>query len=109
MGMGLTTIISLYNMFAASVLSFILQFMEPTKQLLMMERDMLQLLTAGPRHAYPPAALFVLKRLGLPAQFDHFETISIAARTRAVTQTCTAFDAALSRIQIAKQTIDAYF
>ena len=109
MGMGLTTTISLYNMFAASVLSFILQFMEPTKQLLTMEREMLQLLTAGPRHAYPPAALFVLKRLGLPAQFEHFECVSIAARTRAVTQTCTTFDDALCKIQIAKQTIDAYF
>ena len=109
MGLGLTTTISLYNMFAASVLSFILQFMEPTKQLLTMEREMLQLLTAGPRHAYPPAALFVLKRLGLPAQFEHFECVSIAARTRAVTQTCTTFDDALCKIQIAKQTIDAYF
>ena len=83
MGAGMTISIALYNMFAVSSLAFVLQFIEPTAEVITAKRNMLHVLTAGPRYTFPPDMLFCLKRAGLSVEFQHIGSVSIAARARA--------------------------
>ncbi len=53
--------------------------------------------------------LLFLKRLGLPVQFSHIGTLSLAARTRAAGCTCSTFDEAKARAKGAQESLDAYF
>ena len=79
---GFVPTISLYNVLAASICSWIGSFIAPSHKLLVLEGKSLQRLTHGPWNIFPKALMFQLKFLGFPLQFQSLQRNSAAARVR---------------------------
>ncbi len=79
---GFVSTIYLYNILAASVLSWVGSFYPPSDELLNFESYALQSLVHGPWNVFPKNLLLQLKLTGLPTQFQCVATNSLASRIR---------------------------
>jgi hypothetical protein len=80
-----------YHVYGVSVLSFIMQLVPVSAELLGLERRAVQNLTRGPWHAIPGACLAALKDLGFPLEVRSLKLINMAAMFR-VSEACSNFD-----------------
>ena len=79
---GLIPTIALYNILAHSKFAYITSYINPPKEVLVLERKSQQLLTRGPRNAFPPKFLLNLKAIGIKLQFSSLELTSVSSRIR---------------------------
>ena len=89
---GLATTISLYNVLAASKVSWIGSFVCPSDELLNLERKSLQRLTRGPWQSLTFELLTNLQTIGFPTQFQSLALNSVAGRARNGRHTLQDFD-----------------
>jgi hypothetical protein len=95
-----------YHVYGVSVLSYIMQLVPVSSELLGLERRAVQNLTRGPWHAIPGACLAALKDLGFPTEVRSLKLINMAAMFR-VTEACSDFDAIARSISEQPADLDA--
>lgn len=82
MGLGLARTCILYNRHCVPVLQFIAQLLDPSTDVLRMQKMVLDRLVVAPRHALNKDMLTSLKSLGMGFQFVDIARYALAAKAR---------------------------
>jgi endonuclease/exonuclease/phosphatase family metal-dependent hydrolase len=95
LGLGLLRSTLLHNLFAFSCLQYVASLFAPGPEVCLQVREAQQLLTHGPRFAWSPAMLTILKDFSLGANFKDIRFASLALRWRTSLASST-FEASLA-------------
>ena len=93
--------IALFNMYAYSVLGYLIQLADPPRFVQKRFDHCLQLLNKGPYHGVPTAIIQQAKRVGLPTSPMSLEHSAIASKVRVVHTDVPAFQDLWRRIDAA--------
>eukprot|EP00959_Pyramimonas_sp_CCMP1952_P171313 3579787-Pyramimonas_sp.AAC.1 len=77
--LGLAKSVAQCNLLAASVLSYVAQFMPPVREVLRLERGGVQRLACAPNNSMPSQLLQELRDVGLPVECTCLERLSKAS------------------------------